>query len=706
MNQTAFTNLNKPDKKIKPKLLPIVMFFIFLISGVLVEKLFHHSFEKFIFESLQRIDSPTSRFSPKITIIDTSPIYDLKLERTDRAALAQLLQAIKLGNPEIVGLDILLPADSILATPTADSLLKVILSGWDKIIIPHDIDPYFEFNNPTQLANVQINDGFEIPIQHNGHLSLSFQMAVNRELAIPRNQLTLPISYRISSQELISTDQFISANQLLGVWNSDSLTLNEKSDALGMLLGAQWVLVGFCNPILNIDIKTTPLGPQSGIVIWANALHNLLQPQDQISYNPWWLLLLWSLAATSYFLYLEKIYNQINIYYSLVFWLLSLIVQVTIIIIAALLYFTWHIYLPIFTYLLIMLLAFPAYTHFNRLRQLLRLIYYRKLHKDLPEPLRNGYLELLQANNPFKKLHLAFTLMEDCLRFSVLIGLAQAYAIQYSFNETFSKDLKRYHFKRLTFGQWQNMLRNLMETLKDNPEISDDWKQIYLNKNTTGTWHYNDLFKSVEKEYQNIFRTIEQNSIDEISTSNFTSERSAWFTSMIYGRLQIISIAFIRLWQAVKNTFSMNQGEELLESFSILNQRLGRVQNIIQFRNKMVHNGGVFLSNTECEQVLPIISTYLDQFLAQKFKFWKNVVQTKDNQELYLKICNQEVSLFPFILIDICVIHLREELFILTGLDHRQQKLYYHGTKPTCRLRETKHNELCEQILSFLGVME
>ena len=102
---------------------------LLLVLGFFTEKLFHHSFEKFILSTLQRVDYQPEGFSKNITIIDTSPIFDLTTQRTNRAKLADLLQAVKLGQPESVGLDIRLGPNSLYKDVIGDSLLKAVLKA-------------------------------------------------------------------------------------------------------------------------------------------------------------------------------------------------------------------------------------------------------------------------------------------------------------------------------------------------------------------------------------------------------------------------------------------------------------------------------------------------------------------------------------------------------------------------------------------------
>jgi len=75
----------------------LILTFLFLLVGTVTERIFHHSSEKFILGAFQRIDYNPQAFDRRITIIETSTLYDIDASRTDRLRLADLIHAVRLG---------------------------------------------------------------------------------------------------------------------------------------------------------------------------------------------------------------------------------------------------------------------------------------------------------------------------------------------------------------------------------------------------------------------------------------------------------------------------------------------------------------------------------------------------------------------------------------------------------------------------------
>ncbi len=146
-----------------------ILFVMLLFLGIWTEKLFHYSFEKSILSAFQRIDYQPSKFTKRITIIDTSPIYDFTAHRTNRKALADVLSAIQLGQPQIIGLDIRLERDSLHQDCFGDSILKNKNGNWQNNKLLKSIDDDFkvleeigdqETEISKQLQNLGLKPGW------------------------------------------------------------------------------------------------------------------------------------------------------------------------------------------------------------------------------------------------------------------------------------------------------------------------------------------------------------------------------------------------------------------------------------------------------------------------------------------------------------------------------------------------------------------
>ena len=137
-----------------------------------------------------------------------------------------------------------------------------------------------------------------------------------------------------------------------------------------MMLASQFVFIGFCNDALNIDRHQTPFGKQSGILIWANAFNNILQPEYLIQYNPWWGIVLWICVTLIVIFFLNYVNRNLNFYYSIVLILMSMGQVLIWSSVGVYIYFSNYSYLPIFSFLLVALVTYPAIIQLNRLSKM------------------------------------------------------------------------------------------------------------------------------------------------------------------------------------------------------------------------------------------------------------------------------------------------------------------------------------------------
>ena len=699
---------------IKEKTEKIFLKFVFItfalfLSVIVIEKLFHYSFEKFILSTLQRIDFDADRFSKRIVIIDTSPIYDLSIRRTDRLLLAELLQAVRLGQPDVVGLDIRLDADSLYQDRVGDSLLKKILINWHEVVVPGGIDPYFGITDSQRIANILIDDGYEIPIKIEGYLSLPLQMAVLLGYDFPHKQKSFIVNYQINYEKLLQTRQLIRADEILRIYRDESLSQAEKQDEIAMMLASQIVFIGFCNDMLDIDQHNTPIGKQAGIIIWTNAMHNLIQSSDKINYSPLWGLLFWALITAIILYYTHKIYTEQNFFYTLFFGIMILIQILLWLFLGSQVYFLSHTYLPIFSFIFVSIFAFPVYLQMKRLKNMLKVLFVLPKVRYLPDPLKRDYIEYLKEEHPFKKLHIAFTLLESCIRFSALLGLAQANSFGIYLGDIFSKQKwNKARFARLTLGDWQNIMRTLVEYLKNKNEISEQWKMIYLEKDEKNRWVKNDLRKRLDDNLEDLKKINEQES-DLKHNVQFLESKPEWYTSF-YNLLRLLNL----LIQKVIISFQSEKNKSNIED---IQEKVGKVRHLIALRNRIVHDGGVFMEDEVIQNVKDKFEPWLKTFLFEKFLFWKEarllieqkgrkwkscIKQHENKKYLVLKIDGKEYSLFPFFVREECKTHITEEFFHLNAI--HEQRIVYFGKTPICRLEEEKVKEICDEIFKFLGI--
>lgn len=688
--------MNDTTKKFVSFLLTVLIIFV---SGGLAEKLFHHSFEKFILALLQRIDYSADRFSSQIVVIDTSPIYDLSVNRTNRVLLADVLRAVKIGRPRAVGLDIRLEPDSVYQDIEGDHALKAVLDGWRNMIVPDGVDPYFGITDTGRLASIRISDGFEIPVSLNYLPSLPFRMAGNGRippLSMTKKQI---VRYRMTLRDLRRTDQYIRADDLLSLFYDETLTQEEKEDELGMLLASQYVLLGFCDETLNIDKHSTPVGVQPGVLIWANTLHTLLQPEDRIRYHPLRIWIIWSLVVTASVFILGYIHQNLNYFYAAMVWFHAVIATIVWLTAATSLFFRHNVAIPVFSYTLVCLIAFPAYLQSRRFALLIRIIGARKKIAHLPGHLRYGYMTYMKETNPFKKVHIAFNLLEQCIQFTVLLGLAQMHTLGLRIKG--KSPVERHQFQRLSFGHWQALMRLLTERLKDEKQILEEWKTIYLVKDENRRWKHNALYASMERNFQHL-RNLEQSCRE-------TSKPTAETGKKLDRKVIHLYTAFLRRFWTMKDRFRVVKRFNTKHVESIMasiEARIGQIHNVIQLRNKMVHDGGAFMTQAECSSTLALVHQYIYDFLFKKLSFWRYAIVSEDTNhpgKLLFKLNETAFDIHPFFLLETCLNHMQTELYVMAATDYRANTTLYHGRELSCRLSRSDSNpyEILSDILKI-----
>jgi len=216
-----------------------------------IERICHHNLDKFAYSVFQRIRYASAEFSPKIVIIDTSPIFNVTAMQTNRWALADLLKTVQMGNPNSVGVDVFFQIDSITSDPEADQYLKTALSEYKHIVLPHPVDPFFMVGDSVSEGNVYLYDGYSTPLQISGNQSLPFQMATDTGW-IYRDPFYF--QYAADNFSLREKHLVVSGMDILSIWTDPELTEEDKVDELSLLFDGRSVLIGFCHPLIYVMI--------------------------------------------------------------------------------------------------------------------------------------------------------------------------------------------------------------------------------------------------------------------------------------------------------------------------------------------------------------------------------------------------------------------------------------------------------------------
>jgi hypothetical protein len=654
------------------------------------ERLFHHSFEKFLLGTLQRIDYDPQRFSNRIYIIDTSPLYDLSIRRTHRGALADLLSAIKLGQPGVVGLDIRLEPDSLYDNPAADSALRRVIRDWDALIVAAGIDSKFGITDSSRLANILIHDGYDIPTRQQGLLSLPLQMfkRINPQWSPQTDRMH--VKYDAVYDDLIAAGQCPNALDILSIYHDPALSLQQKQDRLGMMLASRFVFVGMCNSDLNIDMHHTPFGRQSGLVIWANSLNNVLQPHNEIIYFPLQVLGLWLIVSLLILFLLEWVYVSNRYFFAPAFIGAALLQGFVWLFVAGHLYFSTHIYIPAFSFIITGIFAFPAFLWGKGAGRLLNARYHYIKLGYLPPSIRIGYTNCLESNNAFKQIHIAFTLVEECVRFSALLGLAQAFSRKKELAHLLNWE--RYVYKKLTFGQWQHIMRELSKALKDEDDILIDWKQIYYDRTKKGKWQKNNLKKALDSDLDALMSTT--------STDLEKRQQKIKILQNHQNKLSKIRWLYLTLMnaKAVQNLIQLF-GNEIDTNF--YKTHLNNTKTLIGIRNSLAHDRGADMKNQQYKTLFKSYKKWLDIYF-EKLGFWKKAVIKNEDSRCILFINGHRFDLAPFFLIHKCNHHLQPEFFMLTAIDDAHKSLHYSGKARECKLTIENAGDQIEEIFSRL----
>ena len=659
-------------------------------------RFFHYSLDQGYLGILQRISSNPNDFSSQITIIDTSPLFDLQIQRTDRSSLALLLEAVKQANPRSVGLDVRLPIDSVYTDARGDSLLREVLKGWKQIVVPKGINPALGIESKNQHVSIRIHNGYEIPIEFEGACSLPFQMMKLEDSDVRFNIKSIVPIYNAGYEDLIFSGQIVSALKILDLWVDQTLTEPERNDELGLLLSGQWVLIGFCNEIMNVDRHKTPLGDQPGILIWANVLDNVLASTNIILYNPFRIQLLIALILGCMIVFLKRCYEALPFFYPFIFWMMAIGQLLVWTGLSWVLFTTFHIFIPFFSTWLAGVFAFPLYFQLFRLSPLLKLILLRQQILNLPVPLRHGFTLWIKESNPFKKMYMSFSLLEESLRFSVLFGLAQAWTLNIQPGDEIKKMMEAHHLKRPSFGQWHGLLRILSSKLSEESGILADWKKIYLIQDDEEQWSYNALFKKMDHNVDLHDRAIPRKKrvIKEKKSDSYLEQ----VLNCLYFQLYKVQF-FVR---EKRKKFWENRPSLVYPT--TLQAQFGQIKNMIQLRNKMIHDGGVYLDYEECTKVQPLFQNMVHEFMLDKLQFWNEIVcDETSNTFNYTEVSKViRIGIEPFFCVEICEKHGCKELFVLNSVDLSRGKFSYQGFDSQCIL-EKKNKMKSSQIHRWLG---
>ncbi|MBD3386372.1 CHASE2 domain-containing protein [candidate division KSB1 bacterium] len=669
-----------------------ILFAVILFSALCLgaERLFHHSFEKFLLGTLQRIDYKPQRFSNRILIIDTSPLYDLSIRRTHRGALAELLGAIKLGQPGVVGLDIRLEPDSLYRHPAADSVLGTVISDWENLVVPAGIDPVFGITDSSRLANILIHEGYEIPTRQQGLLSLPLQMFKRTNPQWSPQTDRMHVKYDAIYNDLVAAGQCPNAVDILSIYHDPALSLRQKQDQLGMMLASQFVFVGMCNSDLNIDMHQTPFGIQPGLVIWANSLNNILRPHNQITYFPLPALGLWLILSLVILFLLDWVYVSNRYFFAPAFIAATVLQGVIWLFLAGHMYFSTHTYIPVFSFTIAGIGAFPVFLWGRGLGGLLNARYHYIKLGYLPPSIRNGYKTCLESNNAFKQIHIAFTLVEECIRFSALLGLAQAFSRKKEL--THLLNWQKHVYKKLTFGQWQHIMRELSKALKDENDILIDWKQIYYDRTNKGEWQENKLKKALDSDLGGLMSTTSTDLEKRQQKIKVLQEHKSGLSKIRWLYLKLVNV------KTIQNLIRLF-GDEMDTDF--YKTHLDNTKTLIGIRNKMAHDRGVFMQNQHYETLFKSYKKWLDIYF-EKLGFWKNAVIKTGNSCCTLRIDGHRFDLEPFFLIHKCDHHLQQEFFMLYAIDDSKQSLHYSGKARDCKLTVENAEDQIEEIFSRL----
>lgn len=668
-----------------------------MIAGLtlLYQSLFHHSLDRFFLGVFQRITADPGRFSDRITIIDTSPLYNIEAGCTDRALLAELLNAVRMAEPAVVGLDILVSAGDECGNPESDSLLRSALSGWEKIIIPEAPDIGFDIPE-SQQASVRVYNGYEVNPEQSGRPLLAFRMAEKTGLHIPPGGKNEVIRYTAAVRDSSLRDRMFSASDLLGIWRNPDYSDPDRKDELAMILGSQYVLIGFNNDRMNIDRHDTPLGTQPGIWIWANMLNSMIQKGLTIRYSPAWALTAVVVIIFLIVLFLRRVHDHLR-FFELFFFAVSTVLQIVFWpVLSGLLFAHTSVYMPVFSSLLAGVTSYPAWNQVSRAATLIRVVLQRPLIVQLPACIRHGYVSWLMEENPFKKLHLGFNLVEECIRFSTVFGMAYAGAQGLVFPDSLRKQYEKHQYRRLSLGQWHGLLRMSSLINRQGEAVPETWKRIYLVKDRKQSWVFNSVCERIERNLDR-YEIVDRVRLDPGSRKTAGSKME----SMIIHLYSCIRKFCSGCAGKISRTLLM-QG--IQTSKRILDERMGTVTNMIQLRNRMVHEGGVFLSDAECRDILPLVNQSVKPFVRNIAAFWKSIRirKMKPDAEIGLFSGASGIPLHPFIIKSSCEKHGTSEYFLWAGLDYHTKKIFYQGQSPSCRKEIPAESDILK-MLSLLG---
>jgi hypothetical protein len=670
---------------------------VILITGLTLfyQSLFHHSLDRFFLSVFQRITANPRRFSGRITIIDTSPLFNIEAGCTDRAQLAELLNAVRAAEPAVVGLDVLVSAGDDCGNLESDSLLGNALSGWDKIIIPEA--PEIGFDIPeSQQASVRMYNGYEVDPGQLDKPPLAFRMAEKTGLRTPPGGKKFVIRYMAAVQDTSLRKQMFSASDLLRIWRDPKYSDPDRKDELAMILGSQYVLIGFNNDLMNIDRHDTPLETQPGIWIWANMLNSLIQEGWVIRYSPPWALAAAAVVIFFIVLFLKRVHDHLR-FFEWFFFTFSTGLQIVFWpVLSGLLFAHTSVYIPVFSVFLAGLTSYPIWNQVSRTAGLIRVALQRPLIAKLPAGIRHGYVSWLLEENPFKKLHLGFNLLEECIRFSAVFGVAYAGAQGLVFPDVLRKKHEKHQWERLSMGRWHDMLKMSSLIHQHGEAVPESWKRIYLARDNKQSWAFNALCERIENNLDR-YEMIERVRLNR-GRRKPAGSRIESAVIHLYLRIRL----FCSGWAGKISRTLLMQG--IQTSKRILEKRMGAVTNMIQLRNRMVHYGGVFLSDVECRDLLPLMNQSVGPFIRNIADFWKSVRirEMKPDAGIGLFSGASGIPLHPFVIQRSCDKHGTNESFLWAGLDYHTKKIYYQGQLPSCRI-EVQSEPDVRMILSLMG---
>ncbi len=632
-----------------------------------------------IYTAFQRIRFVQTEFSSNIVIVDTSPIFDLNTMKTNRWDLADLLRAIHMGQARSTGADIFFQTDSMFFGTDADLYLRNALLEYESIVLPSPVDSVFDIKESVRQCNIYLHDGYRVPVYNEGYFSLPFLMDTEYDENYSNPYY---FQYAADTEVIRKKGLILNAMDLLTLWANPDLSEEEKQDELSLYLGGRFVILGFCHSLLHVDYHNTPLGQQPGIVVWANVLNSMIHPENQIQYFPLFSGILVIFLLTFIVMWLNHIYKNYPYFYSICYGFVIILSMFLIPIIAYKAMDLFHVFLPVFSLLIVVAIGHPVLIYFQKMAPLIIIMHNRSVLKQLPRIFQKSYLAWLKEVSPYRKLLIAFLYIEDQLRILSWIGLAQVQYYNIDIKSHSGKFPEKFNWKTMSFGQWHGFLRNLNIILKDYDQISDTWKSIYTERKSNH-WVANSLFECMDS---NIGAFLEMNQVAS-SEENKDIARSGLLNQLI----KIVNrIRNSTIYDIISPRATIN-----------LQENTDYEGSLVHLRNTMIHNDQVFLSQKHNEVYLPVLKQIVTGFTKTFIEIWKHCFYDQKQNKWIFQNDSDSIPLSPYFEQILSTQTDSEMLFLLRSFNYKNGQMIYHDEQSR-HVQKLKDDELVSVILSLL----